>query len=184
MICGVIGIECFILDKTKLIPREIAILTIKEKLYHTLIDLTCFDEERLECASNVYVKKTAHGLTIHPGYEEKNIPYEKYKRFIQLVYDEIKTETHFVLAYKGIEKTILKELEIPSLNLEDIGCPNFRVLSERYKNDNIVFDCGNHIIIRRKSFPYCPMQEITLFLKWIKEKKIKSNQIKSSLLSN
>lgn len=64
------------------------------------------------------------------------------------------------VAYKGgiIERNLLRQLGIPSLDLEPLGCPKADVLAPMFPEAR---SCGLH----RKG--HCPRQEVTLFTKWM-----------------
>ena len=67
-----------------------------------------------------------------------------------------------LVAYKAgrVVKELLKELNIPSINLEDFGCPKYDKLPEPKIND-----CGFHIAKRL----HCPKKEGVAFATWIKK---------------
>jgi hypothetical protein len=172
MICGVIIIKYFKYDNIS-VPREIVMRNVNGKLYHTLVNLKGLDKEKLERPSNFFAKQYIHGLTLRPRYREENIPYEEYKAFIQSTYNKMKTNSHYILAYKGkqIEKKVLEELKIPSLDLEEEEekCPNVEILVNMYGKDTLVETCGHHTNIKSDRIVYCPLYEVKLLLRWIKE---------------
>jgi hypothetical protein len=71
-------------------------------------------------------------------------------------------ETKGTVAYKGgqVEKDLLDSLKIPSLNLEELGCPKMEVLAEEAP---FLFDhCGHH----KNVLSHCPQKEVLLFEWW------------------
>ena len=66
------------------------------------------------------------------------------------------------MAYKGghLEIDLLKELNIPTVNLEDLGCQKCELLTGQHGIDPIP-DCGHHKRLAR----HCTMVECQAF--WI-----------------
>ena len=62
------------------------------------------------------------------------------------------------MAYKGgtLEKTLLEQLRIPSVNLETFGCPKYEYCNAPH------FDCGCH----SNSRFHCSMGECYAFMTW------------------
>ena len=74
-----------------------------------------------------------------------------------------KTENS-VFAYKGghYEKDLLASLSIPSLNLENFGCPK----AERLLGELVWLEtCGNHII--PDAYAHCPKVEVEAYAHWM-----------------
>ena len=67
------------------------------------------------------------------------------------------------VAYKGghYERDILRKLNIPSLNLELIGCPKVEAITPLTS----IHGCGKH----RSSKSHCPAKEVQLFQQWLEE---------------
>lgn len=79
-------------------------------------------------------------------------------------YDAVKTKRKDVLGYKGghVEKDILEDLDIPSVNIEDMGCPRFDDLRcERFNR----LACQYH----RNQSLHCPKAEVAAFKEWLEE---------------
>ena len=71
-------------------------------------------------------------------------------------------EAKGTVAYKGgqAEKNLLNNLKIPSLNLEELGCPKVDVLVEEAP---FCFEhCGHH----KTLLSHCPKKEVLLFEWW------------------
>ena len=66
------------------------------------------------------------------------------------------------VAYKGgnVEKNLLDDLKIPSLNLEELGCPKVEVLAE--EAPYVYEHCGHH----KNLTIHCPKKEVLLFEWW------------------
>ena len=58
------------------------------------------------------------------------------------LYQRARTTEHFLVGYKGghMEKDLLRELDLPVINLEHYGCPKF----EKLNTISIIEDCGHH----------------------------------------
>ena len=102
-------------------------------------------------------------------YVEKNIfniPYDAYWPGVlrpaaldDIVQQLVQNIDNPVIGYKGghVEKDLLWNLDIPSFNLEYIGCPSMKVL------EPIGADCGKH----PPSTLHCPVQEIRAFHRFV-----------------
>lgn len=80
---------------------------------------------------------------------------------IMRFYNNVKTKENKVVAFKGghVEKDVLEELEIPYLNLEDLGCPRFDDMDTK---DLKRLACPYH----KRMKIHCPAVEVTAFRKW------------------
>jgi len=75
-----------------------------------------------------------------------------------------------LIAYKGghLEKDLLDKMGLPSVNLEDFGCPKADSLrSSHYPPGKA---CGFHKEHVCTTFIHCPKQETYLFFQWLKNK--------------
>lgn len=84
------------------------------------------------------------------------------------LYRKYRTKTMGVIGYKGghVEKDLLERLGIPSVNLEEFGCPKFERLTA--SDFNPVEGCGFHV---RQS--HCAMVECEAFFSWLTKHKEK-----------
>ena len=73
-----------------------------------------------------------------------------------------------MVAYKGghLERDLLKELNIPAVNLEDLGCPKFELLTGQQGIDPIP-DCGHH----KRSERHCAIVECQTFWLFLTKQK-------------
>ena len=70
-----------------------------------------------------------------------------------------------VVGYKGghVEKDLLQALNIPSLNLETLGCPRYDVLRIQFLSESLLPSCGFH---KDDKLHHCPVTECHAFWKW------------------
>lgn len=110
-----------------------------------------------------HVYRHVHGLRFQASRHEKALLQSQVKPFIQNLYHG------GVVAYKGghLVKDLLQKLGIPSMDLEQFGCP---------KADQLFssgFDagpsCGFHQTSQNKHWIHCPKQEVYLFQQWLTE---------------
>ena len=68
-----------------------------------------------------YVYHHVHGLRFESTKQEKSLPQHMVKYMIEAAFHRSKSQDQYVVAYKGghVEKDLLNELHIPSVNLED-----------------------------------------------------------------
>lgn len=70
-----------------------------------------------------------------------------------------------MIAYKGhFGKDLLKRINIPSVNLEDFGCPKAQKLF-----DQLVWleTCGNHL--ENKVYHHCAEIEVEAYAMWLQQ---------------
>ena len=82
---------------------------------------------------------------------------------IQDLYQDYSTPVRTVVEYKGghVEKDLLNKLNIPSLNLETLGCPRYDVLrSQDLKYYKLLPSCGFH---KDDTRHHCPLTECHAF---------------------
>ena len=87
---------------------------------------------------------------------------------IQDLYGDYSTPDRTVVGYKGghMEKDLLNKLNIPSLNLETLGCPKYDVLrSDDLKHYKLLSSCGFH---KDDTRHHCPVTECHAFWVWYK----------------
>ena len=110
--------------------------------------------------SVAYVKKYVTGLPYYPGPKERNVHVQdQVKDDIMDIWRLCKTPQAYAMAYKGghLERDLLKDLRIPSVNLETLGCPKYEQCTP------LSFDCGCHGQTRH----HCSMSECYAFMTWL-----------------
>ena len=87
------------------------------------------------------------------------------KSLVKKLYQKYKTNTRTVIGYKGghVEKDLLQTLNIPSLNLETLGCPKYDVLRTQFPSESLLLSCGFH---KDDTLHHCPVTECHAFWKW------------------
>ena len=166
-VCMVVDIEGFFLNKT-FHPREIGYVSLTEncinshrfKLNHVVKKLSEKDWKTVN-----YCKKYVHGLTLKCLPWEKDLyQVENLRPLLKNVYYSSKRNDRNLVAYKGgqVEKEILDELEIPSINLECFGCPRYDELPT-----SMVRDCGYHVQMNESI--HCPIKECVAFANWVEQ---------------
>jgi len=163
-ICCVIDFEGFYLSsKREFVIREIGYIGMDwDSAVSLRFDLTEFVNElsAKDWQTISYVKRHVSGLTFRPLKSEFVFSYSDLNKRILRIYDMLKTQEKYIVAYKGgnVERQKLFDLNIPSVNLEMFGCPKFNVLS-----DGSDPTCGFHIA----SDVHCPRAEVLCFRNWM-----------------
>ena len=110
-----------------------------------------------------YVYKHIHGLRFEAAYREAALPQRDVEGVIRALY------RGGLIAYKGghLEKDLLDKMGLPSLNLEEFGCPKADSLWSKTKDHGT--SCGLH---KKDLFKmvHCPKQETFLFFQWLQNK--------------
>lgn len=110
-----------------------------------------------------HVYRHVHGLRFEASYKEAALPQRDVEGVIRALYK------NGLIAYNGghIEKDFLDKMDLPSLDLEEFGCPKADSLwSSHYPPGK---SCGFHKVETFK-FIHCPKQETFLFYQWLKNK--------------
>ena len=110
-----------------------------------------------------YVYRHVHGLRFESAFREAALPQRDGEAVIRALY------RGGLVAYKGghLEKDLLDKMGLPSVNLEDFGCPKADSLwSKLYPPGK---SCGHH---KEQPFKlvHCPKQETYLFFNWLQNK--------------
>lgn len=167
-ICAVIDIDGFH-TSTTFYPREFGYTSLTKrtnesfrfKLNHLAKQLSSKDWKTVR-----YCTRHIHGLRFCTHPQEKDLhDAETLKQLIQCMYNDNKTLEKYIIAYKGgcVEKQILDELEIPSVNLEDFECPKYEHLPKPS-----IKDCGYHSkYAYNNAYVHCPKVECYAFADWI-----------------
>lgn len=104
-----------------------------------------------------------HKLPFNNPCGTNTLPIGELKSVVQNFYQDIKRNDQSCIAYKGghYERDLLKELAIPSVNLEKFGCPKASVLF-----DNMIWleTCGQHF--GERAYEHCPRAEVLAFAQW------------------
>ena len=113
-----------------------------------------------------FVCRKIHGLTYQPTRAEQVQNPLVIGILVQQIYQEsckFSKGQRTVVGYKGghVEKDLLEKLNIPSLNLEIMGCPKYDVLKTQF--NSLLPSCGFH---KDDSIHHCPVQECHAFWKW------------------
>ena len=110
-----------------------------------------------------YVYKHIHGLRFEATYREAALPQRDVDAIVRALY------RGGLVAYKGghLEKDLLDKMGLPSVNLEDFGCPKADLLWS--KTEDHGKSCGHH---KKQTFKlvHCPKQETFLFFQWLQNK--------------
>ena len=112
-----------------------------------------------------YMRDSVTGLPFYPGPREHSLgvhSQDQVKEDIVFIWNKCQSPHAFTVAYKGgtLEKTILEQLRIPSVNLEDFGCPKYCNLPLHLPT------CGCH----KNSRYHCSMSECYAFMSWFNNK--------------
>ena len=114
-----------------------------------------------------YVYKHIHGLRFEAPFREAALPQRDVEGVICALY------RGGLIAYKGghLEKDLLDKLGLPSINLEELGCPKADSLWSKTENHGAC--CGHH---KKDLFKmeHCPKQETFLFFQWLKQQRVTS----------
>ncbi|XP_054721745.1 uncharacterized protein LOC129231453 [Uloborus diversus] len=178
-ICCVIDIDGFHLpidgstNRYKFFARELAYVRLSKE-YTLLPHSRRFDlrgkfaMDKLDAKSKLKVNHQIKltGLSLFPLDDEPVMDDDDIPDLINEIYARCRTEDMNVIAYKGgiIEKNILKELKIKSVNLESYGCPRFEELIK--SPISAIKNCGYHRETT-VSVPHCPLAEVTVFRDWV-----------------
>lgn len=176
-ICLIIDFDGYIFDKI-FKPREIGYCSLtSDENDSILVDLRAsvktMTKEDKKC--NTYIKSFICGLTLTPVDTEENcIDENETENVIMKLYNDHKTVTKSIVAYKGgiHEKNLLDKLEIPNLNLEDYECPKFEKLLSMFRDEiekSGKKTCGRHIQLKdRNKVVHCSRMETYVFAKWVR----------------
>ena len=79
--------------------------------------------------------------------------------------DKFKQEGIIFTSQCHVEKDVLTQLNIPSLNLETVGCPKYDVLKYQTPSQLLLPSCGFRA---DDSTHHCPVTECSAFWHWYK----------------
>ena len=172
---------CFILDNKTFHVRELGYYTWNEehgrhafRIPVPYKDLALKDKQTVN-----FVINKIHGLSYQPSQAEHPQHPRIVLRMVQDLYQDYRTPDRTVVGYKGghVEKDLLNKLNIPSLNLETLGCPKYDVLrNENLKYTNLLTSCGFH---KDDTRHHCPVTECHAFYLWYKSEIAATNYLSS-----
>lgn len=179
-LCFILDLEGFYINKT-FYARELGYFTWNQEhgrhaffvpvSYKTLCDK---DKRTVN-----FVISKIHGLSYQPSQTEHAQNPRILGTLIKDLYQDYSTAERTVVGYKGghVEKDVLTQLNIPSLNLETVGCPKYDVLKYQTPFQLLIPSCGFHA---DDSTHHCPVTECSAFWHWYKSeiKICNSNVIK------
>ena len=164
-IVGIIDMDGFTANKT-FHCRELGLINVNEDTgisYHFNTGLNWSDLSLKDRKSCAYV---CHHIVKLPFTARQELPLSNLPTIVKDFYADMKTSKTSTLAYKGghFEKDILRNLNIPSLNLELFGCPKVDHLF-----DNLIWleTCGKHFDINPHR--HCPKVEVEVYRTRLKE---------------
>ena len=113
-----------------------------------------------------YVIRNIHKLTFGVPRGWKAMPLEQLPAIVKEFFAKQKQNGESCLAYKGghLERDLLRELEIPSVNLEDLGCPKADKLFNQLGSKK---NCGKHL--QRDAYHHCAKVEVEAFAHWLRQ---------------
>ena len=170
-VVGIIDMDGFTVAK-KFYCKELGVLKVGEDVGNSyLFDLGIHwqgltSKDQKHC---MFLTRNIHKLPfgISPG--SNPFPLVNLNAIVKHFYDGVKQNEYSTIAYKGghFERDLLKQLHIPSINLEDFGCPKAEFLFDR-----LVWleTCGHHI--GTHAYQHCPKVEVEAFGNWLNEEKM------------
>ena len=137
-LCFILDLEGFFINKTFHV-RELGYYTWNEEhgRHAFRIPVPRQDLAQKDKQTVNFVIRKIHGLSYQPSQAEHPQHPRVVLRMVQDLYGDYSTPDRTVVGYKGghVEKDLLNKLNIPSLNLETLGCPKYDVL----RNDDLKF---------------------------------------------
>ena len=158
----IIDLEGFILS-SGFIARELGWCTIQgendSQHFYSWVrykDLNYKDRRKVN-----FVYKHIHGLRFETSFKEAALPQRDLEAVIRALY------RGGLVAYNGghLEKDLLDKMGLPSINLEELGCPKADSLWNQYKGTS----CGHHKTDLFKMV-HCPKEETFIFYQWLQNK--------------
>ena len=165
-IVGIIDMDGFTIAK-KFYCKELGIINVKHNeglSYHFNLGINWYDLSPKDQKNCAFVSEKIHKLEFE---DPKGIPLANLSCIVYNFYKSTKIDDMSTIGYKGghFERDLLRKLKIPSVNLEDFGCPKAVHLF-----DKLVWleTCGRHI--GEDPYLHCPKVEVEAFACWLKEK--------------
>jgi len=164
-ICMILDLDGYQVNHQPFIVREMGIYSLPYGSFSWPLEnrLPYLSLEKRDRQRVNYVYHHVHGLRFESTKQENSLPQHMVKPMIEAAFHRSKSQDQYVVAYKGghVEKDLLNELHIPSVNLEDYGCPKVDKLLAMGFNPEC--GCGHHA----KPTLHCPKQETWLFYQWM-----------------
>lgn len=163
----IIDLDGFNFNKTFHV-RELGFFSLTKQTYGSFRFNLCpiiHEMSEADWRTAIHCKFHIHGLSVKPLPWEKDCYDEKsLDALVKDLYKKNETQSEYVIGYKGgiLERNLLEKLCIPSLNLENFGCPKYDHLMEPK-----IEDCGYHL---RFENVHCPMKECIAFGHWVAKK--------------
>ena len=155
----IIDLEGFILS-SGFIARELGWCTIQGEndSQHFYSRMRYKDLNYKDRRTVNFVYKHIHGLRFEASFKEAALPQRDLEAVIRALY------RGGLIAYKGghLEKDLLDKMGLPSINLEEFGCPKADSLWSQYEGTC----CGHHKTDLFKMV-HCPKHETFLFFQWL-----------------
>ena len=107
----------------------------------------------------MFLTRNMHKLPFRVSRGTNPIPLSNLNTIVKCFYDSVKLNNLSNIAYKGVQ-----HLQIPSVNLEDFGCPKADFLFHA-----LVWleTCGHHL--GTHAYQHCPKVEVEALEKWLRE---------------
>ncbi len=117
-----------------------------------------------------YAAYQIHGMFVIPDFDEPTCKISILEKIVSMLYEIHKHPIRYVVGYKGghIEKDLLEKLDIPCLNIEELGCPRYNQIGTSTFTD-ISENCDFHHHYRGQGFPHCARREAEVFREWLKK---------------
>ena len=166
-LCFILDLEGFFINKTFHV-RELGYYTWNQEhgrhaFFIPLRYKTLNDKDK---STVRFVYHKIHGLSYQPAQAEHFQDPLILGQLVKDIYDmyvKCSEGKRTVVGYKGghVEKDLLEKLNIPSLNLETLGCPKYDVLKTQF--ESLLPSCGFH---KDDKIHHCPVTECHAFWKW------------------
>ena len=171
-ICLIIDFDGFQLRQRPFMAREMGYVAMDVEE----VDVVSFDlsgvslEDERDRKTVWYCRKFLHGLPFHPRRKERCHQPEYLDELLRQLYEHYSTNEKNLVAYKGgiCERDRLEELGIPSVNLEEHGCPKYDVLKNFYPK--VQGNCWRHDVSSGGRAYHCVAAEVQTFKAWVTDK--------------
>ena len=167
-IAGIIDMDGFTIER-KFYCKELGILELgKTEATSHIFDLgvnwtNLSKKDKTQC---LFLISNIHKLPFYTPIEDNPLPLEELDNIVEDFYKNVKTSQRDIVAYKGgiFERDLLKKLKIPSINLEQFGCPRCIHLL-----DKLVWleTCNHHT--SPNCYEHCAKIEVEAFGAWVRE---------------
>ena len=171
-IIGIIDMDGFLIHK-KFLCEELGIPKVGDvsaKSYFFDFDMCLSELDEKSRRHCMYLKHKIHHLPFGAPPNSNAIKLTELETIVRSFYDNHKFDHKSRIGYKGghYEKDILKKLGIPSLNLEELGCPKASVL---FRNLVWLETCRNHTTW--DNYEHCAKVEVEAYGDWLERQTAK-----------